>query len=78
MPDIRIVRIDERSEARGRWQQLTQQAEPFAAGFQAHGSDTGDIAAGSVETGDETKLDRVPSGAKHDRNRRGRGFGGQH
>ena len=40
--------------------------------FHVHGTDTGDVAARSIEAGDETSLDRIGAGQEHDRNCRGR------
>src|SRR5262245_23555565 len=52
----RIARIDEHGEARGSRQQLMQETKPLALSLQRHGSDTGNIAARPIETGDETHL----------------------
>src|SRR5262245_6540994 len=72
-----IVRINERRKARCVWQQLMQNSEPLGPNLRTHGTDTGDVAARSVQAGDEAKLDRVAAGAEDDRNCRGAGFGGE-
>jgi hypothetical protein len=45
--------------------------------FQRDEADTGDVAAGPVEPGDETKFDWVAPSRKDDRHRRGCGLGRQ-
>src|ERR1700681_1945280 len=52
-----------------------QELEPLSPKLSAHGSDTGDVAARSVQAGDDTSLDRVPGCVEDDRNRRGQSFG---
>src|SRR5262245_53805235 len=54
-----------------------QNSEPLGPNLRTHGTDTGDVAARSVQAGDEAKLDRVAAGAEDDRNCRGAGFGGE-
>src|SRR5262249_49911815 len=69
----RITWIEEHGEARGCWQQLVQEREPLGRKLHVHRDDTGHVAAGPIEAGDQTGLDRVVASAEDDRNGCGRG-----
>jgi hypothetical protein len=69
--------MDQRGNARGGGHHRMQEPEPLGPKLGVHGGDAGEIAARVIETGDETGLERVPAGGEDDRNRRGRGFGGE-
>jgi hypothetical protein len=70
-----IGRIDQHGNASGLGHNLVQKPEPFGGEVGHEKIDSGRVAARPVEAGDETKLDRVHSNAKDDRDRRGRGLG---
>ena len=55
-----------------------QKAEPFSAELNAHSAQPGDVAAWSVEAGDETILHRIAAGHENDRDRCCRALGGTH
>src|SRR5439155_16939460 len=67
----RIFWIDEHSKARGCRQQLVQEPEPLGGELVAHGVDTGDVAARSIQASDKAKLDWVQAEAEDNRNRLG-------
>jgi len=72
---IWITRIDEKADCNRAWHQLFQQLQPFRServGLEAY---SGDIAAGSVEAGNEPKFDRVATIRENDGNGRGRSLG---
>jgi hypothetical protein len=73
----RIGRVDERRQPAGAGPQLMQQPQPLCTELLGEVAHAGQIAARPIETGDQTKFDRVAAHAEHDRNRRCRGFGSQ-
>jgi len=70
----RRVGIHQHEIVCGLRRQLVQQPEPFCCQFYVQGAETGGIAAGSAETGDESESEWVSDG-KDDRNGLGCGFG---
>jgi hypothetical protein len=56
--------------------QLAQQLQPLGYQLAEEKVDPRQVAAGPGEAGDEAQLDRVFGDRKHDRNRGGRGLGG--
>jgi hypothetical protein len=74
---IGVVRIDQHRDDLGRRHQLVQ--KPDLLGLQRAGNQVKpcQIAARAAEAGDQAPLDRVDTGTKHDRNRRGRRLGRQ-
>src|SRR5262245_61031388 len=58
------------------WQQLVQQSEALGTKQPVHVVDASKVATRPIETRDQSKLDRVPTSAENNRDRRGRGFGG--
>src|SRR6516162_4468459 len=52
-----------------------QDSKPLSPKLHVHIADTGKVAAGPIEAGDETNPDRVCTATKDDRNGRSRGFG---
>jgi hypothetical protein len=52
-----------------------QDSKPLSSKLHVHVADAGNVAAGPIEAGDETNLDRVCTATKDDRNGRSRGFG---
>jgi hypothetical protein len=65
-----IARVDEEADDGGARYQLTQQFQPFCPERGDDESYTRDIAAGTIETGDETDSDRIGAGREHDRDAR--------
>src|SRR6516165_3957527 len=51
-----------------------QDSKPLSPKLHVHIADTGKVATGPIEAGDETNLDRVGAATKDDRNGRSRGF----
>jgi hypothetical protein len=52
-----------------------QDSKPLGPKLHVHIADTGKVAAGPIEAGDETNLNRVCAATKDNRNGRSRGFG---
>src|SRR5262245_16615060 len=67
--------IGEHANARGFRPQLMQEPKLLCSKFRQDETDTGDVATGAVEAGDEAVPDRVAPGCEDDRYRRGCGFG---
>src|SRR6516225_4808405 len=73
--DDRIFWINKHGEACGIRKQLVQKTEPLRGNIYIHKSDTSNVAARSIQAGDEASLDRIASSAENDRNRHGRSLG---
>src|SRR5262245_21585956 len=69
------VGIDQQANAHGSRLQLMQQPKSLCPKLSNDKRDTGDIAAGPVETGDEAELYRVAAAGEDDRDRRSRRLG---
>src|SRR5262245_13454647 len=67
-----IVGIDQHANAHGSRLQLMQQSKLLCGELSNDKRDTGDIAARSVEAGDEAELNRVAAACEDDRDRRSR------
>src|SRR5262249_4749708 len=63
------------ANARGFRPQLMQEPKLFCSKFRPDETDTGDVATGAVEAGDEAVPDRIAPCCEDDRYRRGCGFG---
>ena len=74
---IRSARIPEHGNRRRLGHKLAQQTQPLRANRLPKNTDTRDVATRPVEAGDETVADRVAPGREDDRDRRGRGLGGE-
>jgi hypothetical protein len=72
---IWITWVDKESDQIGRGQQVVQHLQLLRLERVADGRNSGKVAAGSVEAGDETKLDRVAAGGEDDRDCLGRRLG---
>jgi hypothetical protein len=68
----RLTRAAKRCALR---QQIAQNAEPLGRKLCVHGRDTGQVAAGVVEAGDEALLNRIAPHLEDDRNAACRGLG---
>ena len=68
---FRIGRVDEIAGRADVRHELAQRAQPFRSQHVAEKGYARDIAAGSIEGGDETRLDRVSANREDDRNDRG-------
>src|SRR5262249_8148787 len=64
----RSVGTDERDETGRLRRQFTQQSELLSAELHAEGFDSRGVAAGPIETGDETQCDWIGAGSEDDRN----------
>src|SRR5262249_11204855 len=73
----RVRWVEEKTHSSGTRHQLAQQLQPFRSKRFDQKIYTGDIAAGSAETGNQTKLDGVGAGHENDRNGCGGSFGRQ-
>ena len=62
--DARVIRIDDDGDQTRLWKHLVEQAEPFGLQTVGQEGDAGDIASGSIQTGDEPCLDRIEATAK--------------
>src|SRR5262245_40757074 len=69
------VGIDQHANPHGSRLQLMQQPKALSPKSRRNEGDTGDVAAWSVEAGDEAKLNRVTAGCEDDRDRRSRRLG---
>src|ERR1700730_16378385 len=69
------MRVREHGEGRGRGNEIVQQPQALLGQFGREGVDTGRVAAGSGEAGEEPQLDRSGCGVEHDGDRRGRSLG---
>jgi hypothetical protein len=68
-------RVRENAEARSIGYQLAEQLQSFRHHLALQKGDAGEVRAGPVEAGDETRCDRVTAGEKDDGNGRGRCLG---
>src|SRR4030081_1997685 len=65
---IWIIGVDEESNRRCVRNKISHQFEPFCAECDRQKADTGDIAARSINAGDETQFDRIASDREYDGN----------
>ena len=74
---LRIIGVDQNRKAGVAVQELVQKPELLCRKPHESGTDTGNVAAWSIEADDETSLDRVDADHEHDRNDGGRGLGSE-
>ena len=70
----REIRVHEHRDGRGRGNEIVQQSQTLLGQLRGEDVDSGRIAAGSGEAGDEPQLDRIGAGVEHDGDRCGRGL----
>jgi hypothetical protein len=82
--NLRVARVElrdcipwvyEKADRIGLGNQFTQQREPLRHQHLAQGGNAGDISLRSIEAANKSESDRVATGIKNDRNRRGRRLG---
>src|SRR5215813_9008636 len=72
-----IRRVDEKAHDGSARNQLAQQFQPFCPECVYEESHARDIAAGTIETGNEAEIDRIGTDREYDRNGCGCGFRGE-
>jgi hypothetical protein len=73
--DLRSGRVEQGRDAGRLGNQLVQQPQPLGAQITRGKDDARDVAAGSVEIGNEAGSDRITAAHEHNRYRRGCGHG---
>ena len=67
-------RVHENTKHLGAWKQIAQQGNPLRHDLAGNKRDSGDVAAGTIQAGNEPERDGIAAHRKDDRNFRGRGF----